>query len=446
MAQLLELVPPFDVPPVDRTKRKRTINLWVNTHGGSTSLWALHNIRNFADRLVRTHVLFLDLSMGDTVGYRSATFESIVEATTQLVETIRALPLSPAIVYVETFPSYVWASTVLELDCAQRRSAPMCNKGLMPKSSRPWRAYAEEGAEPRPGGTRPRRDDACGQGAPPGASIPGDPCEVEVRHFPHWPALRRLDVPVISYLDAVCDALPRCGPFAANGSVVYWRGGVDTSPGCPRGEDQNSKHPHCDTHEVLAHVAAEFLSQALRETSDCGGRPAAAAGGQAETARDPSGGSVGGPARAASLQCLLQQTSLLEPPAGRPSSVDAAGMRLTGPAAFRGLVTNQSWVFAADSKSKYGWIAQPGVEGEIRFQVETCLGQVFVEYLRTYENIGSATCQAGSGPSVELEGFIGERVSISGFGRLQAEPIDGPQTVTCRSRGQKFKILSVRAC
>lgn len=108
-------------------------------------------------------------------------------------------------------------------------------------------------------------------------------------------------------------------------------------------------------------------------------------------------------------------------------------------------VVNRGWVFK-EEKGKYGWIALPGEPKEIAFTVKTHIGRVILEFLMTYEDIGNATCSVGGGRAVVVSGAHMERVSVSGFATLISEPRAGVHSMTCRTDGNKFKIISLRAC
>jgi len=337
-------------------------------------------------------VVFVDISMGDTLGYRGATRKSLFKQTTKLVSLLRSIATPPpAVVYHELIPYSFYAKSV---------------KGGKAKNH--------------------------------------DPCRVNASQFGHMEALRELAVPVVSYFDFLCNALPREGPFVqtqVGETATYWVPG----PG-----HAGPQHPSCDSHEVIAHVLAEFLLQGLR---------AAAAG-------PPAAGDVGD----LSPKCLLHWATDLRareraPPyaevaqaAEQQETANCLGSKVgvkaacntsvvrVGPAAFPAFVQGRGWVYAEDRAEKPGWIAREGRQGQISFEVSTRLGKVVVEYLRSYTDVGTAVCWVGAGPKRSLEARIGQHVSISTGGVLQAVPVEGLQNVTCITDGKKFKILSVTAC
>jgi hypothetical protein len=117
-----------------------------------------------------------------------------------------------------------------------------------------------------------------------------------------------------------------------------------------------------------------------------------------------------------------------------------------GPKDFPAHVAGGSWVYAEDTPRKPGWISRPGkAGGQISFDVETRVGEVIVEYLATYTNIGTATCSVDGGPSILLDGRIDEQVSVGEFRKIEA-PAGGAHKLTCISDGRKFKLLSVLSC
>jgi hypothetical protein len=119
-----------------------------------------------------------------------------------------------------------------------------------------------------------------------------------------------------------------------------------------------------------------------------------------------------------------------------------------GPEAFPARVAGNSWVYAEDVPGQPGWISRPsatGGAGTISFAVGTHFGEVIVEYLTTYTNIGTATCSVDGGPPVKLDGRTDEKVSVGSFRKIEA-PAGGVHDLTCMSDGRKFKLLSVLAC
>merc|ERR1712190_240132 len=78
-----------------------------------------------------------------------------------------------------------------------------------------------------------------------------------------------------------------------------------------------------------------------------------------------------------------------------------------------------------DVKGRWGWIAEAGVKGEITFPVETVSGRIIVEYLGTYENIGTATCWLDQelSSTCPLDGFWSHRFSQPKMSIMKA---DGP--------------------
>lgn len=398
------------------------VELNVFAEGGTTTLWALANVGKYSKYLNRAHVLFVDLDMGDTPGSPNPSVYSIIAWTKAFVGTVRALESPPAIIYLETF-SYQAYVSVIEWT-------------LRPNTTDPWYNKFRE-CKKGPPEARAAIQLEMGQSA--------DPCAMDVRCLPHWRALLQLEVPVFSYSDAVCEALPRGGPFILNGSIPYWR------PGRGRAGPQ---HPSCDTHEVIAHLAAEFLSQEIGKIcrNPMWSPPSkpplivtdSSMGAEAET--NPWN---------VSFSCLLRFTSIYEASAEGPSLLVMAQQRqnssygslsLEGPERFRGWVADASWVYAEDVKGKPGWISLPGMTGAIAFEVSTRIGDVIVEYLTTYVGTGTAFCQLGDGHELVLDARIVQKVSVSAFSRLHAEPSNGVYNLTCRSDGRKFKLLSIRAC
>ena len=146
---------------------------------------------------------------------------------------------------------------------------------------------------------------------------------------------------------------------------------------------------------------------------------------------------------------------------------------------------SSKWRLGADRPGKYGWIANeepqiplvPKVNkvhrrwptlkqygryaelkpGEIVFLVRLTGGLIFLEYLSSYENIGSATCQLEDmeqnplGAAVKIDALWSEKVSITTRVTLEAEKIPRLRrgfnaAVRCTEDCKKFKLLGIASC
>ncbi|CAK0819100.1 unnamed protein product [Prorocentrum cordatum] len=147
-------------------------------------------------------------------------------------------------------------------------------------------------------------------------------------------------------------------------------------------------------------------------------------------------------------KCMLHWTTSLtaSEPAPMLHMVPPHSESFFVPAAFRAEVdTTGAWVYAQDVEGKPGWICRPGATGSISFQLETVLGDVYLEYLQSYDNIGSVTCRIDDSADVFLDALIQEKVSAQAFVPIATNLSAGKHTLSCRSSGQKFNLLSLRA-
>lgn len=117
------------------------------------------------------------------------------------------------------------------------------------------------------------------------------------------------------------------------------------------------------------------------------------------------------------------------------------------------IIEEEGWQFARDLPTKpFGWLVPANVsEGStIAFKVDASEGGwIRLDYLSTYENIGSVTRWAGGfkrehGCLIDaiLKGsFSVERSAYIGL------PSKSPATsLTCSSNGGKFKVLGLASC
>jgi len=107
------------------------------------------------------------------------------------------------------------------------------------------------------------------------------------------------------------------------------------------------------------------------------------------------------------------------------------------------------WAFQEDRPGKPGWIAPVGEPQEIVFTgLPIKVGGLTIEYLQTYENIGSLNCtleKPGTQKSITLNGLWEERVSLKSVSQtLDIAP--GKYDLRCRSDGKKFKLTGIQTC
>ena len=229
-------------------------------------------------------------------------------------------------------------------------------------------------------------------------------CKFAVNTFPHWQALRRAAVPVISYYDAVCKA-PEGLPF--------W---------------EPQPHPYCESHEHVARVVVGYLLQWMHRFCAAPAPPAD------DHPRAP-------------LAQVFPEFECGRRPVFQHSACE-------GPDRLR-VLPDPFWRFEEDVPGKPGWIAQRGHTATISFPLHHSAGPgllLGVSYLKTYEDIGRVTCwfawRGGHSPPVVLDGLStsGDRVSMPSETLLGPHTEPGAFNLTCVSDKRKFKITAIRGC
>ncbi|CAE7560173.1 unnamed protein product [Symbiodinium natans] len=280
---------------------------------------------------------------------------------------------------------------------------------------------------------------------------------------PLFPALAALQIPMVSYADVACD-MPALGRSSASRSKV---------PFLYTYANEDAHHYGCGVHFIQAQSVHAFLHKLLRD-SCIEGDQATLSGAAAEDA---------------ALQ-QLQANSLSQ--VERCQTELQSYMSYLDHRGFPALVgADSTWQFGADSRAKYGWIANWKPQGnetgnvtdaprlpmrakpvaathyaqfddlpatDIVFIIHLGIGGVLVEYLSTYNNIGSASCQVEdlSGRIISqvsrLNGLWDKHMSMSSqavfFANMTqlARDSKGTAAFRCRSEGKKFKILSISTC
>jgi hypothetical protein len=111
------------------------------------------------------------------------------------------------------------------------------------------------------------------------------------------------------------------------------------------------------------------------------------------------------------------------------------------------------WKFQEDEAGKPGWIASKGSQKEIVFtKISVQYGGLTIEYLRTYENAGVATCTLETQKEprtvvkrIVLNGLWDKCASLEATDQFFDIPA-GTYDLRCRSNGQKFKLLGLQTC
>eukprot|EP00928_Gymnodinium_smaydae_P010435 TRINITY_DN13933_c0_g1_i1.p1 TRINITY_DN13933_c0_g1~~TRINITY_DN13933_c0_g1_i1.p1 ORF type:complete len:465 (-),score=57.52 TRINITY_DN13933_c0_g1_i1:51-1445(-) len=224
----------------------------------------------------------------------------------------------------------------------------------------------------------------------------GYSCGVKTSEYPHWNVLTKFKVPTIDYNAAVC-------PTAS--SDPHWGGGP---------------HPLAvPTHENIARIVAGFL---IKETAaTCTSRLL-----------------VDHP-----VDALVGEAALC---AAKSFEFDASNGKTAFPAESDG-----SWCFYADRPERPGWIASKGVVGEISFSFKLERpSHVTLRHVVSYENMGSISCRvddASESEALEINGLNKEsKHSYFGSATFDTLIAAGAHRITCKSKGEKFKIVGMSAC
>ncbi|CAJ1394197.1 unnamed protein product [Effrenium voratum] len=276
------------------------------------------------------------------------------------------------------------------------------------------------------------------------------------RMDPFFGVAKQLQLPILSLPDILC-ALPqfnRTGRKSKSSNNVPW---LFSYP------NEAPHHYGCGVHHIMAEAIFQLLSRHLAAACHADYQKILAQSQardeelrmqRAELSRED--------------RCRMQFQTFL-------SYYSAEGFR-----SYRG--PNSSWQFGADRPTKFGWIAnwdpEPGQLSDpyelrtkhrpmqrleqydhlppedIVFLLKFSVGVAFVEYLSTYQNIGSAFCQIEdlSGKLLSERHHIQakwtRRVSLSNQLAIYLPELTKAQqaVLRCTSEGQKFKLLSVSSC
>ncbi|CAE8628492.1 unnamed protein product [Polarella glacialis] len=253
-----------------------------------------------------------------------------------------------------------------------------------------------------------------------------DPCSVDpVKSDTFWKALMSHKVPVLSYPDIAC-AMPRSRDIS-NTSVnklTYWWSHQETLMDAVH-------HPACGVHAIIAHTIFQYLYSLQAEVclSEDGYNKTASAHIEAKT-----------------LQLSDEQRCILFP----KTSLSAYFPPF--PAA---VGDSSTWAFGEDVPGKPGWIANlhgaANQDQDIVFDVILGFGRVRIDFLSSYENVGSATCWLEGQDSVKtrvrINGLWKQKVSIASSVWMMTNS-SAPELhhLKCRADGKKFKILGVFSC
>jgi hypothetical protein len=247
-------------------------------------------------------------------------------------------------------------------------------------------------------------------------------CDDQLVDSPHWQALVNLDVPTISYRSALC--MPKEDEMTTS----YQNGWIADGP--------HPAHPPCAVHEKVADLVYTFFENLLEEVRCCW---------QVSGRDHPP----------AALQEPFPEARCLHAPLTRLFSSylweDQYYVNETTMMEYRErfpAINHSGWKLYADVEGKPGWVANATKQGEIQFKVKTAkeAGSVILEYLTTYEGIGSAECRLDDGEPQTLNGKVTAKASLGKIAVFNAVGRNEERTLTCRTNMEKFKILNVRSC
>jgi len=250
-------------------------------------------------------------------------------------------------------------------------------------------------------------------------------CDMNITEYPHWQVLLEKEIPVVSFSEAVCPA-----------GHTFWNHDTLDEAGYSLPDPGPIPHPGLMTHDLVSRLILAAFLDALEGACETISEAGEAAH---EAARDA-------PAHPAPpLDALDVRTLCLAEQTHTALHSDDGSMRSVGRA-------NAVWNFYEDVPEKPGWIANSsGAPADIAFDIGIAQGWIQLEILKTYENIGSVVCwldaQAPSpGNACRVDGLWESRTSIQSFVYLRAVAPAGRHTLSCRSNGKKFKLMSITSC
>jgi len=226
--------------------------------------------------------------------------------------------------------------------------------------------------------------------------------KADVRALPHWPVEEELLIPVVDYATAVCPS----------GGLNWFNG--------PK--QKFSIHPGAFTHDVIARIVTVSLLQ--RAAGVC-----AAPISQVDHPKEVRPDST--------TECLLN-----------PVTFYSVNPVRQGVDPFAPVAHDRAWIFEEDVPGKPGWIARASEPaGEISFTVGTKVGWLQVEFLATYEHIGSVSLwlESSTSETCLLDGLWTDKSSQSRFALMKVGSA-GNHTLHFRSQGEKFKLLGIITC
>eukprot|EP00438_Fugacium_kawagutii_P009247 Skav231858 [mRNA] locus=scaffold2307:159157:160678:+ [translate_table: standard] len=301
--------------------------------------------------------------------------------------------------------------------------------------------------------------------------LQGEPFEELERVDAFYRSLKELQIPMLSYPDIAC-RLPSLNRTSRSTSgAAFYHSYVDLPV------NKTPIHFGCGVHLILAHAVHLYLKKLLQDScgsksEECTGRLQEICSAGFRSVQEKSRLETHVVAELSPDQkCEVTPLTSI-----RCDQIDGCN--------FPALVSNSSkWKLGGERKwaLKPGWVANAELKWvwpvqsdlfdaavynlsaklpatDILFPLRLFVGTVFLDYMATYENIGSVTCGLEDlkgrtiGPSFEVDALWSRRVSLAERVKISASqvpelPPEEPNAVLrCREEGQKFKIFGVTSC
>lgn len=289
------------------------------------------------------------------------------------------------------------------------------------------------------------------------------PCNHAEEDAFYW-SVKELQIPMLSYPDIACHLPSLNRTSRSKSGVAFYHSYVDLPV------KKTPIHFGCGVHLILAHAVHLYLKKLLQDScgsSECTGsqREICSAGFQSvqEELETPVVVELSPDQKCevtpqTSIRCDQFDGCNLPALVGKSSNWKLGAERKSS--------TKPGWV--ANSELKWVWPVQYDLAKhylsaklpatDILFLLRLSVGTVFLDYLATYENIGSITCGLEDlkgrkiGPSFRVEGLwsrsvsLVERVKISASQVPELPPKEVNAVLRCREAGQKFKIFGITSC
>jgi len=249
-------------------------------------------------------------------------------------------------------------------------------------------------------------------------------CSTNISDFPHSRA-ELFQLPILSFPDAMCQCCGRDGLWLTNRKPI--------TPNVPINGINASMHPNATTHDAVARMLVGALGLEMERACEAGGLQVPDHAAPAQRLQD-----------APFSRCLRFYKKTFTDFTLFDKSEEVAPF----------VEGHDGWQFARDLPTKpFGWLVPSGSPaGEtIDLRVNASRrGWIRLDYLSTYDDIGSVTCWVdGVDPAQGC--FINALMARSGFSMLRSAYIGlsgslEAALLRCRSNGGKFKVLGIASC